>query len=427
MSGGRGRSRSNRRPEESGGLSRNQGNYPSRSRNQASYSRSRGRYRLKYPGRLIGFVLLIVLIAGAIVAWRIGKNAAPAEESGGVQTITGEKQVETGTVRPVPSITIDSVGQQISTYMASMIYANPTNYKRTSSEPNAETPETETVDLTPYRYVVAINANVGGANSGWVEGDAIEKNITLTVARAMVEYMNNNSKGYYFLLVRDADSTMTDSARLTRIAKYDADMVITLCCNGSDLELGGVVATYYEEPTQFDAEGEAIPHSLRDQVSAQLAQALMESCADGFDMWFREIEVEEDPLLQLDVPAVKVYMGFLTYYLDNELAQDEAAQAAAAEAMGQTVIRFCDVYAPEKTRGQIAGEALTGGSDSDSSEGSLQNVDLSSIDSETPLEDDSNGTDTESYEDYPDETDTEGWTDTEGETDTGEWTDTGTE
>lgn len=412
---------------------------PSQGRSQSgsqSGSRSRGRsqrrsrYRLKYPGRLFGFILLIVIVIGIVVALRYSQKPSSEDSGTSVQTITGEKEVETGTVRPVSSITIDSVGQQLSSYMASMIYANPTNYKRTSSEPNTETPETETVDLTPYRYVVAINANAGGSNSGWVEEDAIEKDITLNVARAMVEYMNNNSKGFYFLLVRDADSTMTDSARLTRISKYDADMVVTLCCNGSDQELGGVVATYYEEPTQFDAEGEPIAHSLRDQISAQLAQAMMESCAQGFDMWFREIEVEESPLLQLDVPAIKVYMGFLTYYLDNELAQDEAAQTAAAEAMGQTLIKFCEVYAPEKTRGQLAGEALTGGADSgaESSEGSLQNIDLSSSGSDTEQgEGQDEETDSDAYDDYPDETQTEDWTETETETETETGDQTGTD
>ena len=336
---------------------------------QRNRRRRRSRYRLKYPGRLILFILLVVIVIAASVSCGLSKKPSSDEAGGGVETITGSKEVETGTLRSVSTVTLDGVGQQLTTYMASMIYSNPTNYKRTSASPNEETPETETVDLTPYRYVVAVNANVGGANNGWVEGEAIEKNITLAVARQLVDYMNNNSTAYYFLLVRNADNTMTDSARLSRISNYDADLVITLACNGSDLELGGVISTYWEEPTQFDDEGEPIEHSQRDQDSAKLAQDLMEAAADGFGMWYRETEVEDNPLLKLDVPAVKVYMGFLTYELDNDWVQSEEGQVKAAEAMGKVILQYCDEHAPEKTRGQLAGEALAGRSGNNASGG----------------------------------------------------------
>ena len=60
-------------------------------------------------------------------------------------------------------------------------------------------------------------------------------------------------------------------------------------------------------------------------------------------------------------------MGFLTYYLDNEKVLKEDAQAQAALKMGRVILDFCDAHAPEKTRGQLAGEALMGGNSESSS------------------------------------------------------------
>ena len=323
--------------------------------------RSRSRYYLRYPGRLAFFACLLVMLIVVIVSCRHKASEEAEESQTTIETMTAKKEVETGTIKPVSAIPLDSVGTQITTYMASMIYSNPTNYKRTSSKPNEETPDTETVDLSHYRYVVAINANAGGANNGWVEGEAIEKTITLSVARQMVDWLNTNSAGYYFMLVRSSDTTMTDSARLSKINNYEPDLLITLACNGSDLELGGVIATCYTAPTEYydEEEEDPKPKSERDRYTEDLAQKLMEECADGFNMWWRDLQYEDGPLLETEYPSVKVYMGFLTYYLDNEKVLKEENQAPAAIKMGQVILDFCNAHAPEKTRGQLAGEALT--------------------------------------------------------------------
>ena len=360
-----------RRGRPPGGTDRQGYRQGRRRTNQSGRSRPSSRYYLRYPGRLAIFVALLVIMIVVIISCRNKNQNKQAEEESqtSIETMTAKKEVETGTVRPVSAVTLDSVGTQITTYMASMIYSNPTNYKRTSSKPNEETPDTEVVDLSHYRYVVAINANAGGANNGWVEGEAIEKTITLSVAKQMVDWLNTNSTGYYFMLVRSSDTTMTDSARLSKISNYAPDLLITLACNGSDLELGGVIATCYTAPTEYydDEQEDPKPKSERDRYTEALAQKLMEECADGFNMWWRDLQYEDGPLLETEYPSVKVYMGFLTYYLDNEKVLKEDAQAQAALKMGRVILDFCDAHAPEKTRGQLAGEALMGGNSESSS------------------------------------------------------------
>ena len=359
----------NGRNRSGGGSSRdgsrngyNNGNSRNRGYEEDFYEENRnsGGRRLVHPERLIVAIMLVAVAAFFIVRGVLGSGSGSteAQESSVVQEVSGKKTEETGTVRSVASSTMDSLSGQLSTYMASMIYSNPTNYKRTSSKPNSETP-TEDVDLTGYRYVVAINAACGGSENGWTVDGAVEKNINLTVAKAMVDYMNNNSKGYYFYLVRSSDTTMTESQRLSSINNYEADLVITICCNGSDQELGGSVATYYERDDGS--------YSERDALSADLAQDLMEACAEGLGEWYRDTTTESDALVALDVPAVRVYMGFLTYSLDNRLLQDTTNQTVAAQKMGDVIISFCNYHAPEKTRGQLAGEALTAGTSSESS------------------------------------------------------------
>ncbi len=383
---------------------------PGRSGSGPGRRRTRSRYRLKYPGRLIVIVLLILVIVVVSISCGLKNRPAAQEESSApIETITGHKEVETGTIKSVASVTLDGVGTQITTYMASMIYSNPTNYKRTSAKPNEETPEQD-VDLSQYRYVVAINPAAGGANNGWSVGDAVEKTITLSVAKYLVDYLNNNSTGYYFFLVRTADTTMTDSARLSRINNYESDLVINLACNGSDIELGGVIATYFAQPTEYDEDDEPKPKSHRDQITAELAEKLMEECADGLKMWYRETQIEEEnPLLEMEIPAVKVYMGFLTYEHDNILVLDEVNQMAAAEKMGKVILDFCDANAPEKTRGQRAGEALmNSGSESSGSESSESSAAYQN--SVVPAYRD--------YQDSSEETDDKGWDDEDYDEDT---------
>ena len=344
--------------------------------------RRRSRYRLKYPGRLIVAVLLVVILIVISVSCGLKNRSAEEESSSPIETVTAHKQVETGTIKPVSAVTLQGMGPQLTTYMASMIYSNLTNYKRTSQNPNEETPNTDTVDLTPYRYVVAINPRAGGANNGWTADDVTEKNITLAIARQLVDWLNNNSTGYYFLLVRDADVTMTDSARLSRINNYEADLIVTLACNGSDMELGGVIASYNAAPVEYDDDGDPKNQSDRDRWTSELAEKIMEECADGLTMWYRETHVEDDdPLLNTEVPSVKVYMGFLTYGPDVYKVSDEANQAAAAAKMGQVILNFCNAHAPEKTRGQIAGEALANSTkgDSEASESSAPSYDSTII------------------------------------------------
>ena len=73
----------------------------------------------------------------------------------------------------------------------------------------------------------------------------------------------------------------------------------------------------------------------------------MEAAADGFGMWYRETRVEtEAPVIQTNIPAVQLELGYVTYYLDNELMADEDLQKAAAAKIGEVLIKYMDEMSP---------------------------------------------------------------------------------
>lgn len=332
-------------------------------------------YTLVHPWRLVLMILLLVALIIAIVSC-ISSGSSTSGTSGGsssseassasastsssssaagqtsLSATAGAVITADGTVRSVQASSTDTFCSQLAAYMAAMVYSNPNNYTRTSSVPNGEAGSSE-IDLSPYRYVVAINAGSGGSDTGYVSGDTVEKQLTLSMAQEMVDYLNQKTSDYYFLLIRSADTTMTDAQRLRVVETYDADLVVSLYFNSSDIELGGTIGTYYSSDPAEDG-----TYSERDQQSMSLAQQLMDAASEGFGMWSREIEYDDtDPMLKTDCPSAAVYMGFFSYEHDLLLIQDTSLQKAAADNLAEVVLAFCDENAPEKTRGQIAQES----------------------------------------------------------------------
>jgi len=322
------------------------------------------KYKLVNPERFV--LILLVLVIIILLCVQCGKNKnkkenTAGEESGGivVETIDSEESEETGTTRSVSTIALDSVGDQMAAYMTSMLMSNLENVKSSmAGYLEGTTDVAANFDPTHYRYIVAIDAAHGGSDKGYTVDDLVEKKITLAVAQYMLTYLNNNNTGYYFLLTRSSDTTMTNEQRLKIANAYSADCLITLRVNASEDELGGTIGTYYTAAAAGDDEDSestgSSSYNERDALSERLAQALMEAAADGFGMWYRYVEVEDGPLLETEFISCTVYMGYMTYYLDYDLLSSESGQRAAGEAMGQALLEFLDEVAPEKSEAEMA-------------------------------------------------------------------------
>ena len=337
------------------------------------------KYKLVNPERFVLILLVLVIIILLCIQCGKKKNTSTdSEESSSpiIQTIDGENSEETGTKRSVSTIALDGVSGQMAAYMTSMLMSNLENVKSSmAGYLEGNTDVAANFDPTHYRYIVAIDASHGGSDKGYAVDDLVEKKITLSVAQHMINYLNAHNDGYYFLLTRSSDTTMTNEQRLKIANAYSVDCLITLRVNASEEELGGTVGTYYSaspsggSDDDEDGEGEnsSSGYNERDALSERLAQELMEAAADGFGMWYRYVEVEEGPMLETEFISCTVYMGYMTYYLDHDLLASESAQAAAGEAMGQALLDFLAQVAPEKSEAELArdGESSSSGESSE--------------------------------------------------------------
>ncbi len=334
---------------------------------------AKGKYKLVNPERFV--LILLVLIIIILLCVQCGKkNKKPKDtaegESSGilVETIDSEGSEETGTTRSVSTIALDSVGDQMAVYMTSMLMSNLTNVKSSmAGYLEGTTDVAANFDPTHYRYIVAIDASHGGSDKGYSVDGLVEKKITLNVAQHMLSYLNAHNDGYYFVLTRSSDTTMTNEQRLKIANAYSADCLITLRVNASEEELGGTIGTYYTAATTSDDESDeeentSTTYNQRDALSQRLAQALMEAAADGFGMWYRYTEVEDGPMLETEFISCTVYMGYMTYYLDYDLLSSESGQKAAGEAMAEALLQFLAEVAPEKSEAERARDGESSGS-----------------------------------------------------------------
>ena len=351
---------SNYRYRQSGGSS--SGRSPQRRPDR----RRKRRLKLIHPERFIAFLAILALIIVAIVtaAGRSSSGKAKQEASSSEPAIqeikpqASQAAQSSQTAVSVPATNIESFGKQLAAYMAAVLNTNMDNLSTqrllSSQEESSETAGT---DLSQYKYIVVIDAAGGGVDKGNYNGDCVEKDITLDVALKMQQYLSAKNPDYFFALTRDRDENRTDAQRLTIAEGYHADLIISLHVNASDLEMGGTTASYWTDidlngqddqgDTSSDDSNQIVPedNEARQQECAQLADSLMQAAADGIGTWSRgEVSIETNQLLEVKVPAVKVYLGFCTYDFDKELMMDEANRQAAAEKIGDVILAYADAH-----------------------------------------------------------------------------------
>ncbi len=309
------------------------------------------RYRLEHPekllfglGLLIALVVVIVLISRSLGSSGSAEGGADSQQP--VQTVqSAQSSAQTGTVRSVSNTELSQIPNQLAAYMVSMLGTNGDN-QALSQGGSSQTTVQPQFDASQYAMVVAIDPGHGGSDAGWESGEAVEKDIALKVAEMVQSYINQNAPAYFAVLTRNSDVAMGDQARLDVATTYSAGLLVSIHCNGSELELGGTSAAYWT------GDGD---DATRAAQSEQLAQTLMGAAAEGFGMWEREVRVEDTPLLHTTIPSVMVEMGYVTYSLDNELMQQESLQEEAAQAIAQALIDYMQQVAPADMLNNDAG------------------------------------------------------------------------
>jgi N-acetylmuramoyl-L-alanine amidase len=235
------------------------------------------------------------------------------------------------------------------------------------------------IDLAPAGTlrVIVVDAGHGGSEEGAKgRGGALEKNVTLAVARRLKAALEARL-GVRVILTRDGDATMGLDERAALANNNKADLFVSLHANASLREsTAGAEVFYlslgeYGDAAQRVARGESelLPvfgGGTRDielilwemaqaryiQESAALAQAVEASLRERVPMSARAIQ--QAPfrvLVGANMPAVLVEMGFITNPAQEKQLQSDEFQTQVVQGLVESITRFRDARGAARASG----------------------------------------------------------------------------
>jgi len=235
------------------------------------------------------------------------------------------------------------------------------------------------IDLAPSGTirVIVIDAGHGGSEEGAKgPGGALEKNITLAVARRLKAALEARL-GVRVILTRDGDATMGLDERAALANNNKADLFVSLHANASVRSgMTGAEVFYlsldeYGDAAVRVARGESEPLPVfgggtRDielilwemaqaryiQESAALAQAIDASLRERVPMSPRAIQ--QAPfrvLVGANMPAVLVEMGFITNAAQEKQLLSDEFQNLIVQGLVESITRFRDARGAARSSG----------------------------------------------------------------------------
>lgn len=176
---------------------------------------------------------------------------------------------------------------------------------------------------------IVIDAGHGGDDTGWLVGDVCERDIVLDVATRLQGRLQ--AAGAFAELTRGADTAPDDAARAEFANATDADLLISLHCDGAQSPRCQGVATYYfgTGPERDSRVGARFAGLVQREIVARVPGLL--DARTHAKTW---------SLLRLTrMPAVRVELGYLTHPTDAALLSEPDVRDAIAEALLAAVQR----------------------------------------------------------------------------------------
>lgn len=173
-------------------------------------------------------------------------------------------------------------------------------------------------------FCVVIDAGHGGSDGGTVSGEAVEKDINLSVALKLKAILEDHN--IEVILTRNADEDVSLAQRASVANDANADLFISLHCNyyEDDAQIAGLEC-YYDSPNAAESKAyaESIINavSLRDDIKARNAKA-----------------VSYYVLRNVNIPAVLVEMGFLSNYTERQNLLSEDYQKNLSEIIAEGIL-----------------------------------------------------------------------------------------
>ena len=184
-----------------------------------------------------------------------------------------------------------------------------------------ETLKTEVMPPVPDYYII-LDAGHGGKDRGASKNDVLEKDINLQVTYKLKELLE--LRGAYIILSRQDDTYLSLEERAEFANGHTADLFVSVHCNSyeEDDAVAGFEAYYYQNRTA---------KSVADHILAGLKE-------DG-QFKTRNVKPEEFyVLVNTQMPAILLELGFITNAEELRNLCDEAYQYALAEVIADSIV-----------------------------------------------------------------------------------------
>jgi N-acetylmuramoyl-L-alanine amidase len=186
-----------------------------------------------------------------------------------------------------------------------------------------------------YEHIAVVDAEGGGSDTGAVNGDLQEKDITLGTALLLKELADkdqqNDLKIYY---TRLSDKAVDIEKRNALVRDSGAELVVELAVDDSKDSAGNGIATYYNDE-----------YFLRSLSNAEFADVILESCAStGANAATGVFPVVEDDFIKNSkVPSCRLSLGEISGDADAAKLSNEAYQKKLAEGIYSGILKSFEV------------------------------------------------------------------------------------
>lgn len=174
---------------------------------------------------------------------------------------------------------------------------------------------------------IVLDAGHGGKDQGANGGNAIEKEITLEIAKKTEECLKE--AGYKVKLTRDDDTFVELEERAEYANQKKAKVFVSIHCNSSEDGEGNGIETFYSEQ--------------KGEESEKLAVLIQENLIEQTNARDREAKTADYAVIvRTKMPAVLVETGFLSDAEERALLEQDEYQNHLAKGIADGIIGYLE-------------------------------------------------------------------------------------
>jgi N-acetylmuramoyl-L-alanine amidase len=172
---------------------------------------------------------------------------------------------------------------------------------------------------------IVLDAGHGGEDPGAIQGDAMEKEITLDIVKMTKDLLEES--GYKVGMTREEDCRVELGDRASFANKRNAQVFVSIHCNASENHKGNGIETYHTEQK-----------GLEDKMLAEMIQKAVIEQTDAFDRGIKAADYTV--IVRTTMPAVLIEVGFLTDEVEKNMLQDKEYQQKLAKGIVDGIVRY---------------------------------------------------------------------------------------